>query len=178
MKLTLLRFLFALVLFFAGSASAANVAPLGLELGVATQDQVRRALSTSQLEDIGINAYSDGVMLKSDGANLGIEGLNTITFIFDDKKRLAGVLMNMGKHKFDEVHGHLAKKYRVRDKNIPFVGNSYVRYSQGASIVELDAPHLSFEMEVRYLTNELVSRFKSRSQENEKRRKATQSEKF
>ncbi len=71
---------------FTNLAQAANVAPLGLELGVATLDQVKNKLAATRLEPNGTNAYSDGPMLKSDGAGLEIEGLHEIVFIFDAKQ--------------------------------------------------------------------------------------------
>lgn len=162
----------------AQSALAANAAPLGLELGVASLDQVQARLSATRLTPTGINAWSDGPMFESDGAGLDIDGLRRITFIFDKGNRLAGVVMTMADHRFDEVFQHLAGKYRLQSKQIPFVGDRYARFSQDASIVEIEDPHLSFEMEVRYLTNDLVKTFRQRRAAQEAQRKQTQGAKF
>jgi len=71
------------LLFISFPALAANPAPLGLELGVATFAQVKQALNTkTRLTDAGTNAYSSGKMLKGDGTGLEIEGLSEITLIF------------------------------------------------------------------------------------------------
>ncbi len=86
--------------------------------------------------------------------------------------------MKMADSQFDDVQHYLAKKYPVKSKNIPFVGDRYVKYAQGDSIVELDDPHLSFEMNVRYLNNALVRAFNQRSSENEAQRKKNQGGKF
>lgn len=178
MKHTLALLIATLGLNMAQSALAANAAPLGLELGVASLDQVKTRLSATRLTPAGINAYSDGPMFESDGAGLDIEGLQRITFIFDKGNRLAGVVMTMAEHRFDDVYRFLAGKYRLQSKHIPFVGNRYARFSQDASIVEVEDPHLSFEMEVRYLTTELEKTFKQRRAAQEAQRKQTQGAKF
>lgn len=162
----------------AQSALAANAAPLGLELGVASLDQVKTRLSATRLTPAGINAWSDGPMFESDGAGLDIDGLQRITFIFDKGNRLAGVVMTMADTRFDEVFQHLSGKYRLQSKQIPFVGDRYARFSQEASIIEIEDPHLSFEMEVRYLTNELVNAFKQRRATQEAQRKQRQRANF
>jgi hypothetical protein len=168
----------AVGLFIAVSVQAANVAPLGLEVGVASIEQVKTRLGNSSVAQTGINAYSDGLMLESDGDGLEIEGLQKILFIFDNKNKLAGVVMTMNKHRFDEIYQFLSSKYKVSSKKIPFVGDSYVRFNQGASMVEISSPHMSFEMEVRYLTNTLLAAFKKRSAEEDKQRRQTQSNNF
>src|SRR5450830_1128177 len=90
----------------AASALAANAAPLALELGVATQAQVRQQLGgQTQLADGGTNQYSGGEMLKGDGEGLGIEGLSEILFIFDASDKLAAVLMTLPKGEgFGDLH--------------------------------------------------------------------------
>jgi hypothetical protein len=165
-------------LFIAVAAHAANVAPLGLELGVASIEQVKARLGNSPVENTGINAYSNGPMLEGNGNGLDIEGLQKILFIFDSKNKLAGVVMTMADHHFDEVYQYLASKYPVNTRQIPHVGDRYVRMRQGASLVEISDPHMSFEMEVRYLTNTFQATFKQRSAEEEKQRRQTQSNKF
>ena len=57
----------------------------------------------------------------------------------------------------------LRKKYTLVSKQIPFVGDSSARFSQGASVILLDAPHLSFEMTLSYLSETLLAAFKTRS---------------
>ena len=168
----------ALGIFIATGAHAANVSPLGLEIGVASIEQVKTRLGGSSVAQTGINAYSDGPMLESDGNGLDIDGLDKILFIFDNNNKLAGVVMTMADHRFNEVYQFLASKYAVQTKQIPHVGNRYVRMNQGASLVEISDPHMSFEMEVRYLSNTLLAAFKKRSVEEDKQRRHKQSNKF
>jgi hypothetical protein len=67
----------------------------------------------------------------------------------------------------------LAAKYTLVEKKQPFVGNAHARFQQGDSVVELDAPHMSFTMELRYLTKTLQKAFnqKSSSEKTEQERR-------
>lgn len=155
------------------SANAQNAAPLGLELGVADMSQVKKDVgSKTTLSPNGVNKYSHGPMLESNGNGLGIDGLTDIVFIFDTKNKLAGVLMTLPKQEsfgdmensgFKKVYKSLSSKYKIVKKNIQFVGDSYALFKQGDSVVELNAPHLSFDMQVNYLTNSLSASFKDKS---------------
>ncbi len=141
-------------------AFAANAAPLGLELGVASYAQVKQQVGgKTSLADAGSNKYSGGKMLQGDGAGLGIEGLSEITFIFDKTDKLAAVLMTLPKDSLQKTLSALSNKYQLIEKQVPFVGNAFVRLQQGDSVIELDAPHLSFQMTVNYLTKSLKQSF-------------------
>jgi hypothetical protein len=91
-------------------------------------------------------------MLKGDGAGLEVEGLSEITLIFDKSDKLAAVLMTLPKQEgmgdmqngvFRKTLNTLSGKYKLVEKRVPFVGNSYAKFRQGDNIIELDAPHLS-----------------------------------
>jgi hypothetical protein len=167
---------------------ATNAAPLGLELGVATQAQVRQQLnSQTQLEEAGTNQYSGGNMLKGDGEGLGIDGLSEIVFIFDTGDKLAAVLMTLPKGEgfgdlqagnFTKTAKALGAKYKLVEKIQPFVGNARAIFRQGDSVVELDAPHMSFTMTLRYLTQALEKTFKQQSTSNKAAKERTQANKF
>jgi hypothetical protein len=167
------------VAMLARAALATNAAPLGLELGIATLTQVKKDIGgRSALGDGGTNRYTGGPMLKGGGDGLGIEGLSNIVFIFDREQRLAGVIMTLPKGGMDDKNFNrtldmLAGKYKLVQKQVPFVGNKSARLRLGESVVELDAPHLSFDMELRYLTDKFLTDFNARSQadETERRRK-------
>lgn len=166
-------------LFLTLPAFAANVSPLGLEIGTATLPEVKAKIGAqTRFQDGGTNAYSRGKMLKGGGEGLSIEGLQEITFIFDAQDRLDAVLMRMPKSRFKEVYAFLKGKYKVQSERVPFVGDAYARLVQGDSVVEIDAPHLSFEMDVRYISNKLLAAFNQQSVQDEAARKKAQSEKF
>lgn len=174
---------FAIFALLSLPALAANPAPLGLELGVTSLAQAKQTLGgKTRLADAGTNAYSGGKMLKGDGAGLEVEGLSEITLIFDKSDKLAAVLMTLPKQEgmgdlqngvFKKTLATLSAKYKLVEKRVPFVGDSYAKFRQGNSVIELDAPHLSFNMSLRYLTNDLQAAFNRQSEadKTEKQRK-------
>lgn len=164
--------------------AAPSAAPLGVEIGVATLEQVKKDIGgRTRLSDAGTNAYSEGLMLKGDGAGLEIDGLSEILFIFDKANKLAGVVMTLpkggvGSENVRKVMGMLGEKYKTVQKNIPHVGNAYGRFKQGTSTIEVDAPHMSFEMEVRYLSDAFLASFNQRSQQERAEKQQKQKSQF
>jgi hypothetical protein len=117
-------------------------------------------------------------MLKTDGASYEIEGLNNVLYIFDDQKKLMGVVMNMSKARFKPIYEVLSGKYKVLSQKRPFVGDQFARFESPDGIIELDAPHLSFELEVRYLRGDLVQKFKAQSETEAAAKKKSEASKF
>lgn len=149
---------------FSNFAFASNAAPLGLELGIATYAQVKQQVgSKTTLSDSGMNKYSGGKMLQGKGGGLEIEGLSEITFIFDQSDKLAAVLMTLPKSSFQPTLSALSRKYKLIEKQVPFVGDASAKFQQGDSVVEVDSPHMSFEMTVSYLTKALKQAFKQQA---------------
>lgn len=173
------RLLFWLVLFAALPAWAENVAPLGLEVGVVDLATVKNKLAgQTRLTDAGINKWTGGPMLDGKADSLDIEGLQSIRFIFGKDNKLEGVIMTLDKGRLKEVAAALRKKYTPVRENFPFVGDASATYRKGDSVVILEAPHLSFSMEVLYLTKRLHASFNERSSAEEAARRRAQAEKF
>lgn len=143
---------------------ASNAAPLGLELGYANLAGVKATIgSASALQDNGTNQFSGGPMLITDGAGLGVDGLSSLNLIFDKSNVLVGMVMTLPKAPSDMLK-RLSSKYSVVTNRVDsFMDNGYARLAKGDSLVEIDAPHLSFTMEVRYLTNQLMADFQTQS---------------
>lgn len=161
-----MKFVFVILMLFGFSpaAFAANAAPLGLELGVATYAQVKQQVgSKTSLSAGGTNKYSGGKMLQGNGSGLGVEGLSEITFIFDAADKLVAVLMTLPKDSFKPTLSALSGKYKLIDKVVPFVGNASAHLQQGDSVIEIDSPHMSFEMTVSYMTKKLKQAFSQQS---------------
>lgn len=149
-------------------AFAGNAAPLGFELGVATRVDVQRDLgSRARLQDIGPSRVSEGHQLTSDGVGLEIEGLKDIAFVFDKNDKLDAVLMTFPKDSFKETLRMLSGKYKAVDRRVPYVGNAYVKLKQGNSIIELEAPHMSFEMTLCYMTDSIYARWKKKAADDD-----------
>jgi len=156
-----------------------NASPLGMEIGYANLSGVREKLgSVTRLEEEGMNKYTSGPMLSSSGEGVGVDGLSNLLLIFDKNEVLAGVVMTIPKNPKD-VFGKLSGKYKpVANKIDTFMNYGYARLEKGDSLVEIDAPHLSFNMEVRYLTKRLMADFKRQSADDDARKKQEQTDKL
>jgi hypothetical protein len=131
------------------AAGLAQVQVLGFEIGVATAADVKKQLAKqTRVTDAGTNKFSNGPMLRTDGAGYEIESLNNVLYIFDGDQKLAAVIMTMGKHRFNDIFGFVSSKYKVKAQQRPFVGDQYARLLAPNTVIELDAPHLGFSLDV------------------------------
>lgn len=140
--------------------AAENAMPFGVEVGVSTLRQVQQQLGNrAPLQPMGQNRFSGGNMFDVDGAGLDVEGVDKATFIFDSSGVLAGVVVSMAKDP-KSLARNFSGKYKVVANRIDgFMNYGYARFQKGDSVIEIDAPHLSFQMEVRYLTSRLLAAF-------------------
>ena len=145
-----------------------NAAPLGVEVGYANIDGVRSKLGDlTSLTDAGTNEYSNGRMLSADGSGLGIDGLKSALFIFDQANTLQGVVLKMPRGpRYPGATADLAKtlggKYQLVSKGFEsFMDYGTFHFEQGDSRVDIDSPHLSFSMTVRYATKESVAAYEA-----------------
>ena len=164
--LVLVLCLFALL-----SSAHAGTKVINVELGVSTLEQVRKeAASVGRIQNAGTSTWSKGPILLIDNPDLGIEGVKSVQYIFDPAGKLSAVVMTMPsskgmgdleKRRFDEVAKLLAEKYKIAKKVRPFVGDRYAKFTAPDTTIEIDAPHMSFDMEVRYMTNSFLKAFNS-----------------
>ena len=145
----------------------ADPKPFGLELGKASIKDLEAKFAVSYS---GVNRYSDGKMFDIEVTDLPISGISKATAIFDDKGRLAGMLLTTSNRKFDSFYSSMRSKYRTVSKVIPFVGNKSVKFVEGGSFVMLEAPHMSFSMQVNYLTKGLNRAFNQSNNAKSKRK--------
>ena len=147
--------------------------PLGYTLGSATFKEIKNDLEKkTEVRDAGTNRYSQGPMLEANGDRMGIRDLETSLFIFEQDRRLAAVVLtfrkvDMGRN-FDRIYGHLASKYALVSKRVPFVGDKAAHFETGSAIIDLEAPHLGFAITVTYKTRELDKRYRSQLDQNRK----------
>ncbi len=162
---------FTLPLMFAFMATAAHADPtvFGLTLGKTTQQQF---LDQYPAKEIGESLYSGGPIYDVDPANIDFDGLQKVRVIFDDKGTLAYVTAQFPKEKFDYLNQALGKKYKLVSKQVPFVGNKKATYKDGNSKIFLEAPHMSFEMDMTYLTNAFDKAFTDARRETNKQKKS------
>lgn len=153
------------------NTALADPKPLGFELGKATIEDVQNTYKTTEA---GISAYTEGKMLNVDAYEVGLQDLQKVLFIFNSDGTLSVVDMTFRKTKFDELYGQLNKKYKLVKKQIPFVGNKYAEYKNGKSTVKLDAPHMSFELDVIYGQNSFFKIMNEVNNRKEQQRKDQQ----
>jgi hypothetical protein len=151
------------------SITAANVYAgakvLDVEVGATTIDALKTSAGTKiRLKQSGISTWTGGPTLVAEGADFEIEGLKSVLYIFDDQKKLSALVMTMDKSRFDAIYQFLANKYKLVSQQRPHVGNSFAKFSAPDTSVEIDAPHMSFDMEVKYLSNNFVKSFQAKSQ--------------
>ncbi|MDY0136083.1 MAG: hypothetical protein RBS36_02830 [Thiomicrospira sp.] len=146
----------------------ANPSPFGLTLNQATVAELKQKYSAKML---GYNKYSGGEVYQLTPDELGIDGLQKATAIFDEKGVLQGILTELPKHRFDQMYQLLSAKYKVVSSQIPFVGSKTVTMRDGETEITLNAPHLSFEMEMSYLTQSLLNSFKATTSQEEQAKK-------
>ena len=152
--------------------AAADPAPFGLEIGKATIKDVKAKYSAQK---IGINKYSGGEMYDISGVNF--DGLQKATVIFSTEGKLLAVLTTLPKSKFDSLLSGLSNKYQLVSKQIPFVGNKSAKFVDGNAEITIDAPHLSFQMEMNYINKDLWKAYKAQSNKEQKeKRKSEQSQ--
>ena len=157
----------------------ANASPLGFVLGVATYTQVKQqAGSNTSLSDGGTNPYSGGKVLEGRGGEFGVEGLSNITFIFDPSEKLVAVYMTLPKDNLKDTLKALSAKYKLIAKDVPFVGDASAELQQGNSVIEISAPHLSFAMNVYYMTKAFNKTYTQQSSQEEAAREKLQAARF
>lgn len=165
LKVHALRRWVAIVLACVGTiAHAQNAMPLGLEVGVATLSQVQKQIGPqTRLKPTGTNKYSGGKMFEADGGGLNVDGVKNVTFIFDPSDVLVGVLVTMPKDPKSLVATFSGKYKLVSNRVDSFMNNGTAQFTKGDTVIDIDAPHLSFDMEVRYLSKRLREAFMQQS---------------
>jgi hypothetical protein len=159
--------------------SHAQVSVLGFELDRSTAEQVRSALGkNTKIDDEGVNAYTGGLQFTTDGTGYQIEGLSEVSYIFDKERRLAGVVMQLDKHRFDDVFKMLAAKYKVTAERRPFVGNRFAEFKPKGATIQLSAPHMSFKMQAVYVRNDLHQAFNLKTAQEAQNKQAIERSKF
>ncbi|SMB35758.1 conserved hypothetical protein [Serratia proteamaculans] len=103
-------------------------------------------------------------------SQINFDGLQKVTLVFDRAGVLELVLAQFPKNKFDSINSTLKGKYKFVNGEIPHVGNKWVKYKDGNSYITLDAPHMSFDMDLEYITDDFLKSIKKqRSEENNKK---------
>ncbi len=168
-----------LVCFLCPVPALAQVRVLDVEIGKTTMTQVKAQLNkATKIVETSRNRYTEGPQFSTDGAGYDIESLKTVLYIFDREQKLAAVMMTMGKERFEEITSFLASKYKVTKKVVPFVGNKLYHLKPPGVFIEVSSPHLSFEMEVNYLRDDVFQAFNAQVEQEDAKKRAGEKAKF
>ena len=138
--------LFALI-----SVAHANTSVIGLEIGKSTIEDVK---SKYKIEYSDTNTFDWGSSHIIDSSAINIEGLNKVyVFLKKDDGKVGSVVMlfDKSRSRFDELADSLQKKYKVTSSKRPRVGDAHVHLQDGNTLIELEAPHMSFMMTLAYV---------------------------
>ena len=133
--------------------AVAGPGPFGLSVGQTTLEEARESLSgKTAVQDKGINRWSNGPMLSSRGAGLGLDGLQEALLIFDQENILTSVVLTLHKNRYTDLRAMLANQYTLIDEQAPFVGNKVATFREDGVTIEANSPHMSFSMLLSYQT--------------------------
>lgn len=153
--------------------------PLGFAVGQANFDEVHTQLSRkAKVRNPGRNHYTRGKMFDVNGAPFGIRNLKTVRFIFNKDETLVATLMTLRQSGFNSTYNHLASKYTLVSKDIPFVGNKSARFREGDVVIVLDAPHMGFDMQLIYMGESFEKLYREKSQEDSKQEQSKERSNF
>lgn len=164
------KIIFALL--FVCQSAFANPTVFGLTIGETTAAQLKSKYNVSHQ---GINKYSQGDMYLIPQSQIQFEGIGDVTAIFSRSDKLVAVLTELPKSKFDYLNETLAKKYRLVNQQLPFVGNKSATYKDGETEITLEAPHLSFQLSMNYIHSDLLKVFNTQKEQEKKEKQQQES---
>lgn len=130
----------------------ANPAPFGLELGRMNVDEFKE----SHLAHFkGVNRYG-GEMYDLSSKEIDFDGLRSAKVIFDKNGTLAAVSIKMDRSRFSPLFNILKSKYKLVKEQSPSVGDKSARFVSGGVQINIWVPHVGLEMEMEYITQNLV----------------------
>jgi hypothetical protein len=158
---------------------------LGFKLGDSTYESVTHRLSG--WDELGANNYNNGKMIATNGNGYGIDGLQKVTYVFSTQNTLDAVLMQidnrdskMNNEGFKKFKGYIAKNgYQQISNQEPFVGNQYSEFkTPSGDLIEINAPHLSFDLYIDYQTANFAKQYQEKSQQAKTQKTNTEASQF
>ncbi|PHS13148.1 MAG: hypothetical protein COA86_17490 [Kangiella sp.] len=149
------------------SITLAEPSVFGMELGKTTETQLKEK---HRLNHTGTNKYTNGNMYSVPTSGIDFSGLKEVTAIFNTNGKLMAVLTTLPKSKYDYLKKALGGKYKLTNEKKAFVGDKSSTYRSGSTEITLEAPHMSFDMTMNYITDELNNAYNNKS-ENERKKK-------
>ncbi|HII1839617.1 hypothetical protein [Escherichia coli] len=170
LKISVVIFVMLQPLAYAGTTA------FGMTLGETTLKEFKKEYPSAV--DEGISEWSGGSIFSVPAQALDFDGVKRSYVIFTKDEKVTAIIIELNNKLFDRIHGMLSKKYKVSKKNIPFVGNKFVRYKNGDDTIELDAPHMSFDMTLYYAEKNFMDQYKEKKQIMDEKKELSESDKL
>ena len=170
-----MKIIITILVLYLSFTITADPAPFGLEIGKAKINDLKKKYKSKFANK---NLYSRGDMYSIDVNSIGIEGLQKATAIFSKDETLLAIFTTFPKHKFNYLYGTLNKKYKLVNKNIPFVGNKSAKFVEGKSTILIESPHLSLELSMNYIDNNFMKTYLEKLNETLQRKKKSEGSKL
>ena len=164
-----------LSLFLLSFSAFADTTAFGLTLGKTTETELKKIY---RAKFTGVNKYSSGNTYSIPVNQLDIEGARKALVGFDTDLTLSFIQIEFRQSRFKALNQILSSKYTLTEQSIPFVGNKHAFYHHENAVIELIAPHISFEATLSYITNEHVKQWQTFENDERKRAKASELEKL
>jgi hypothetical protein len=137
------------------SSANADVVAFGLTMGKSSESDLKSVkckFNKEKSTNKRISTYT------TNGSCYKINGLKKVLVTFVDKKvKLIDAIFN--KDQFNTIKNSLENKYgEPSDSEIPFVGDTFTEWQPENEnlLIRLDAPHLSFDMELFYINDDYL----------------------
>lgn len=152
-------------------------APLGLELGKTTCKEATSALKLRSDSKSRISSWAGGPIRDLPLEAGGVPGLKGGLLICDAKDRVVFVALDFakGNSEASRTADQLDTKYKPNRRDLPALGNGYASWVASNGVIELDAPHVSFEFRVSYWATgapQTYARWREVDQQQRDRQKA------
>lgn len=151
------------ILFLVATTVFAEPAPFGLEIGKATVEETKKLYRIEK----NIETEDHFTTYKIPVNQVSFDGLKELTVTFNKKNLLIGILAKLPKNRLKSIHESLSKKYKVVSQKIRFAGDSYAEYAEGSTVILLNAPHLSVNLEIVYVEKNTLLFAKARKEEKD-----------
>lgn len=130
-----------LLLLFVSFFTFAEVSVIGITINQDTKEDIEKKY---------VIENKDGAVWELKRSEIPIEGIKKAEVIFQGD-HVKGVWLVVEKHRFNYFFDALKSKYKLIKKDVPFVGNQYARFEKDDVLIWIDAPHMSFNMDVVYM---------------------------
>lgn len=161
------KLIFIVFCFFNVMYAHAEPSPFGIKIKETTLSDIKKQY---KFTNTGVNKYSGGAMLDLETTQLNFEGLNRISLIFGQDDKVLAILTVINKTRYEELFDMLSSKYTLISKEDAFVGNRSAEFKDDNTKIVLNAPHLSFTLNLNYIHNNFYERYieKSEKEQQEK----------